>query len=284
MTSAAAESAALEVLLVHRPRYDDWSFPKGKLHKDEGLLSAAVREVSEETGLAVVVGHRLPVARYRTADGPKEVTYWTMQPVGGTFVPNDEVDETRWLSLAQAKSLLSYDYDRDLAEELLDLPPGVVRVLLVRHAAAGHRSGFRGPDRERPLVGRGRRQAQELVPLLSGFAPTRVLSARPRRCVETVKPLARSLGLEVTEATMFGEDEFADDPQAAIDALLDELASADGVAVIASQGGVIPALVSRLCPADALEPVPPIAAKAGTWALASSAGRIRADYYPPPKR
>ncbi len=277
-------SHAVEVLLVHRPRYRDWTFPKGKLHKGESLLKAAIREVSEETGLSVVVGHRMPTVGYRTVDGPKEVTYWVMQPGDGEFVPNDEVDKVRWVPMGRASGVLSYTHDRGLAHELSDLPPSIVRVVLVRHANAGHRSAFDGPDYARPLSERGLRQAQRLVPLLTCFAPTRVISALPVRCVQTVVPVAKALGLSVQRGPAFGEDEFAAEPRAATDHLRAYLDASDEVTVISSQGGVVPALIAGLSLAAVPEPLPQVAAKAGVWALASGAGRVRADYYPPPNK
>jgi len=278
------ESETVEVLLVHRPRHHDWTFPKGKLHKGESLLTAAVREVSEETGLSVVVGHRMPTVRYRTLDGPKEVTYWAMRPSGGDFVPNREVDRVRWLPLSRASKKLTYAHDRRLAAELTDREPSVVRVVLVRHADAGHRSDFNGSDIARPLSERGARQADRLVPLLAGFAPTQLISAPALRCIQTVQPLARATGLVVVQAPMFGEEDFAADPQSAAARLLSDLRSTGDVTVIASQGGVIPALITSLSPSGEPEPMPQVAAKAGVWTLASGAGRVRADYYPPAKR
>lgn len=278
------DSESVEVLLVHRPRYHDWTFPKGKLHKGESLLAAAIREVTEETGLSVVVGHRMPMVGYRTIDGPKEVTYWAMQPRDGEFGANHEVDKVRWVPLARASRKLTYAHDRRLADELADQPPGVVRATLVRHADAGHRSEFDGVDVERPLSDRGLRQADRLVPLLSTFAPTRVVSAPALRCVQTVEPLAKANGLAVEPAPMFGEEYFSADPQAATERLRSDLASIDDVTVIASQGGVVPALIASLSTSAASGPMRQIAAKAGVWALAFGAGRVRADYYPPPKK
>ncbi len=277
------EPDAIELLLVHRPRYDDWTFPKGKLKHGESLLSAAVREVTEETGQSVIVGHRMPSVRYATVDGPKEVTYWVMQPSGGEFHPNDEVDEIRWVSLACAVNTLSYAHDRRLVDELVDMPPGVVRVVLVRHADAGRRSDYDGPDDARPLSDRGMQQAHELLALLICFAPNRLLSAPALRCWQTLEPLSRSTGLAVQAAPMFGEDEFAADAQAEAHRLLADLGSTEDVTVIVSQGGVIPALMAWLAPSGAPEPEPQIAAKAGVWAVAFGAGRVRADYYPPPR-
>lgn len=111
----AGLGSEIEVLVVHRPRYDDWSFPKGKCDPGEGFLEAAVREVREETGLEVVVGEELPDVRYVDHKGrPKRVRYWRMEAVAGAFTPNDEVDEVRWLAPDAAAALLSYDHDRSL--------------------------------------------------------------------------------------------------------------------------------------------------------------------------
>ena len=104
---------ALKVLLVHRPRYDDWSFPKGKLDPGESHLAAAVREVAEETGYDCRTDVELPEVRYDDRKGrSKRVRYWLMEPVDGTFAPNDEVDEILWIRLTRdAVERLTYDHD-----------------------------------------------------------------------------------------------------------------------------------------------------------------------------
>ena len=102
-----------EVLLVHRPRYDDWSLPKGKLLPDEPDEVGALREVEEETGLVCRLGAELPPSSYVDGRGrPKRVRYWLMEPIGGSFTAHDEVDEVRWLDLERAAELLTYDRDR----------------------------------------------------------------------------------------------------------------------------------------------------------------------------
>jgi 8-oxo-dGTP diphosphatase len=106
-----------EVLLVHRPRYDDWSWPKGKCDPGESYEDCARREVEEETGIAADLGEPLPDVRYRDQkDRPKLVRYWVMRPRSepGPFEPNDEVDEVAWLPVAAASERLTYDHDRDL--------------------------------------------------------------------------------------------------------------------------------------------------------------------------
>ena len=105
----------LEVLVVHRPRYDDWSFPKGKLDPGEDHRTAAWREVWEETGFECELGDELAEVRYADRFGrPKRVRYWAMRVTGGEFTPNDEVDELRWASPDDAASLLSYEHDAGL--------------------------------------------------------------------------------------------------------------------------------------------------------------------------
>jgi len=101
----------LEVALIHRPRYDDWSLPKGKLEAGEHPLTAAAREVREETGLSATVGRRSLRTSYPVPEGTKRVDYWLMR-AEGRFAANDEVDELRWLPPDEARELLSYDRDR----------------------------------------------------------------------------------------------------------------------------------------------------------------------------
>jgi 8-oxo-dGTP diphosphatase len=103
------------IALVHRPRYDDWSFPKGKLDPGESFEDAALREVEEETGLRCSLGRELPAIRYEVKGRPKLVRYWLMTPQSDTpFDPNDETDELRWVTTEEARRLLTYDRDRDV--------------------------------------------------------------------------------------------------------------------------------------------------------------------------
>ncbi len=175
-----APDGGLEVAVVHRPRYDDWSLPKGKLDAGEHALTAALREVGEETGLAVVAGRRSVRVEYPVPEGIKRVDYWVMQALGGSFEPNHEVDELRWLPVAEAAELCSHEPDRvvlaDLARTDVPLMPTLI---LVRHARAGDREEWDGPDDLRPLDARGREQAQRLAEVLPAFRPDDLLSAHP---------------------------------------------------------------------------------------------------------
>lgn len=112
----------IEVLLVHRPRYDDWSLPKGKADPGEDLDACAIREVEEETGLACELGAELVELRYRDhKDRPKLVRYWAMTVLSGAFAPNDEVDEACWLRIPEARDQLTYPHDRDVLDRLLEV-------------------------------------------------------------------------------------------------------------------------------------------------------------------
>jgi 8-oxo-dGTP pyrophosphatase MutT (NUDIX family) len=116
VVARSTASGALAFLVVHRPRYDDWSVPKGKLEPGESLEETARREIEEETGIIVELGAKLDAVEYTDRHGrPKIVHYWRMTPVGRTaWEPNDEVDEVRWIAAAEAATLLSYEHDRRL--------------------------------------------------------------------------------------------------------------------------------------------------------------------------
>ncbi|MGY1769802.1 NUDIX hydrolase [Blastococcus sp. SYSU D00813] len=274
----------VETAVVHRPRYDDWSLPKGKHDEGEALIETAVREVGEETGLAVVVGRRSLRTAYPVEGGTKRVDYWLMEAVGGRFEPGDETDELRWLPVDDAAALVTHDHDRAVLADLArtDVPRSPT-LLLVRHARAGHRSEWDGDDDLRPLDGKGRRQARRLAEVLPLFAPTAVLSAERTRCRETVEPLAGALGLPVQPLPEVGEEEFQADPQAALAAVerFLEPRPAPGVTVVCSQGGAIPSLLMALGVrwAGLAGALWPPSAKGSTWVLGGRPGALLADYY-----
>lgn len=264
----------VEVALVHRPRYDDWSLPKGKLDRGEAEAVAAQREVLEETGFTGPLGRGLGRTGYDVVvDGAtvaKTVRWWAMEATAGSFTANDEVDELRWVAAPEALQALEDAGESAPLERFLTAPPRTTTVLLVRHADAGDRADFDGPDDLRPLDATGREQAKTLAAVLPLWRPTRVLSAPPLRCVETVAPL----GLAVDVQPAFGEAGW--DLELALGALA-ELVSAGSPAVICSQGGAIPDLVASLCGrSDRVR-----SKKGSVWALSfAGPALVDADYTP----
>jgi 8-oxo-(d)GTP phosphatase len=185
-----------ELALVHRPKYDDWSFPKGKLDPDEHVLLAAVREVAEETALQVTLGRRLQPVRYVNEGVPKRVDYWvaTVERALTDFAATNEIDQVAWLADARASAQLSYPHDVETLAGFKAGPRHTAPLILVRHASAGSKSDWAGSDISRPLDSRGKKDACVLASLLRCFGICRVISAPAERCVATVRPYAAAAG------------------------------------------------------------------------------------------
>ena len=214
---AALGAAGVEVALVHRPKYDDWSLPKGKLEEGEHPLLAAVREVEEETGFVGVLGRPLGEVRYLRDGDSKRVRYWAMTVESGAFLPSDEVDQLMWLPAKEGQRFLLADRDRRILTEFAADPDPTWPLVVVRHGSAGDRSSWPGPDRERPLDDVGQVQAQALAPLLDLYRVSRVLSADVLRCLETVGPYAALRALTVESEPLVSESGFAAHAERAVD-------------------------------------------------------------------
>jgi len=212
----ALGAAGVEVALVHRPKYDDWSLPKGKLEDGEHPLLAAVREVAEETGVVGVPGRPLGEIRYVKDGEAKRVRYWAMTAEDGSFAPSDEVDQVMWLPAKEGQRFLMADRDRRILTEFALDPDPTWPLVVVRHGSAGDRASWPGPDRERPLDDVGHAQAQALAPVLHAYRVGRVLSADVLRCMETVGPYATSRRLAVESEPLVSESGFAAHPEQAV--------------------------------------------------------------------
>jgi 8-oxo-dGTP diphosphatase len=273
-----------QVLLVHRPAYDDWSLPKGKLDDGEAAWTAAVREVEEETSLRCEAGADLGTVSYRDSAGrPKVVRYWQMRaPAGQQARAANEVDEVRWVRVDEAASLLSYTHDRDVVRRLRPaLAPGEkVTIDLVRHAKAGDRSLWTDADALRPLTRTGRAQAAAIAKRLGDDPPAKVLSSPATRCVETVDPLAERAGLAVQTDVVLAEGA---DPAAAMAFLAAQ--SVHGSMVTCTHGDVMMLGVERLLDEGVrLRGAKVDYKKACTWRLTVVDGVYTgARYVPPPK-
>ncbi|AXG14368.1 NUDIX hydrolase [Intrasporangium calvum] len=251
----------LEVALVHRPRYDDWSWAKGKLDPGEQPSVAAARETLEETGLHVRLGIPLPTSVYTVLDAAgapatKEVHYWAATVTGGSGELEHEIDEVRWVDVRTANDLLDYGRDR---EQLLALVRAdrerrlrTWPLVLVRHAKSRPRSTWGGDDRERPLDAVGREQADDVARVLAAYGVQRVVSSSSLRCVQTVEPYAAGLGARVKVKDALSEEGFAAAPAEAVRHMEKALDRAQPV-VVCSHGPVLPSLLDVLAsrvPAD----------------------------------
>ncbi|MGV0627086.1 8-oxo-(d)GTP phosphatase MutT1 [Mycolicibacter minnesotensis] len=272
----------VEVALVHRPRYDDWSLPKGKVDPGESEPVTAVREILEETGHCAQLGRRLGSVRYPVPQGVKRVRYWSARTVGGDFEPNHEVDDLLWLPVEDAADKLSYPHDRKILGRFTKAPADTETVLIVRHGTAGRRSRFSGDDRLRPLDKTGRAQAEALTGQLLAFGATSVYAADRVRCQQTVEPLAAELGVAVHNEPTLTEESYAESPKAARRRVV-EIAGLGGTPVICTQGKVIPDLIAWWCDRDGISPDKSRNRKGSTWVLSLSGGKlVAADHHGSP--
>jgi 8-oxo-(d)GTP phosphatase len=240
------------VLLVHRPRYDDWSFPKGKLDPGEHVTAAAVREVAEETGLHVRLGVPLAPQRYSVTGGrTKQVSYWVGRVVGSDDVSayrvNDEIDAVEWVPYDEAMDRLTYDYDRSTLKEARPRRRRTHAVVVLRHGTARSRRGWGQDDRLRPLVQAGRAQAQRLVPVLAAYDVTRIVSSSSMRCLETVTPYADTTGWDLVL-----EDGVSEEGASVVSVVdtVDTLVAGDESAVLCTHRPVLPSVFDALGVAD----------------------------------
>lgn len=194
----------LMVLLVHRTKQKDVSFPKGKVDPGESMPQAAVRETFEETGMKVSLGVHLGTITYQLprGDDRKVVQYWAAEITDDAvevsqFVPNNEIAALEWAPANKARALLTYEADRELFDVFTDLAArgalDTFSVILLRHCKAESRSDIWPKDRLRPLSDAGEEQAETLVATLEAFGPVRILSSDAERCMRTVTPLAHHL-------------------------------------------------------------------------------------------
>jgi 8-oxo-dGTP diphosphatase len=203
-----------DVLLVHRPKYDDWSFPKGKLDPGEHVTTAAVREVAEETGLDIRLGPPLGRQRYPIESGErrmKQVHYWAGRVVGdddvSSYKPNNEIDEVAWVPRDKVRETLHYDYDRQTLDALEPVRKKSYPVVVLRHGRAKARKAWTKDDRERPLTEAGQFQAEQVVPVLGAYGVSHILTSSSRRCWATVAPYADVADLEMEDTDDLSEED-----------------------------------------------------------------------------
>jgi 8-oxo-(d)GTP phosphatase len=267
------DPAAPEIAIIHRPRYDDWSLPKGKVDHGETEPVTAVREVREETGYTSHLGRRLTAVSYPVEQGIKKVRYWAARCVDGAFTPNAEVDELKWLPVSEAMKQLGYPHDRKVLRRFAKGPIDTQTVLIVRHGTAGSKSRYKGDDRHRPLDKHGRAQAESLVGQLLAFGASELYAADRVRCHQTLEPLAEELGATIHDEPALTEEAHSENRKATRHRIL-EIAAAGGTPVICTQGKVIPDLIAWWCERDGVRPDKSRNRKGSTWVMSLADGRL----------
>ncbi|MDO5722449.1 MAG: NUDIX domain-containing protein [Actinomycetaceae bacterium] len=255
----------IEVLMVHRPRYDDWSWPKGKAELNEPLLVAGAREVEEETGVVVAMGAPLTTQRYRLGSGhTKEVHYWVGTVVDSGAVargrapvvpaPSKEIDKVRWVPALDARDMLTRRGDRRLLDELLSHATNgdlcTVTVALVRHGSAVSRSSWEGGEATRPLTRSGGRQSLVLADVLSALGVQRLLTSPWARCERTFIPYSAVTGLRLVRAEELTEAALEADSKSAQKVMKKLLRHPGGPIAVCSHRPVLPGLVKPLLKAS----------------------------------
>lgn len=253
----------LRILLIHRTKYRDVTFPKGKVDPGEMLAQTAVREVREETGIQVNLGVPVGVSRYFMRPGRQKVVhYWASEATAGairesTFVPNGEIAALEWASLKKARKQLSYPVDLEILDEFERLVEDRVLhtfpIIALRHAKALPRSEWDGPDATRPLTERGRRQAQAIVAPLRAFGVRRIVTSDAVRCMQTVGPLAHAIDRVPVQTELISQDAW-ENHSSDVRTVIGKRVRSRKPAVLCSHGPVLPEILGELALATATLP------------------------------
>ncbi len=237
----------IEVLLVHRPRYDDWSIPKGKVEEGEASISCAYRELLEETGLSIKLGPYIGSVEYHTIDGLKHVDYWCASLIedNSAFHPNDEVDQIAWLTLKEAAVQATRDSDRQILDRFRSTPFDSSALIMLRHAKALERTEWQGEDEDRPLQLVGQLQAKRMLSLYQVFGVAEIHTSDAVRCLDTVAQMAKALQLTPIITNAVSEYTFKKNKEKAI-AYVKELIKTNKQIILCSHNPVLPRMMEKL--------------------------------------
>ena len=237
----------VEIALVHRPRYDDWSLPKGKLEIGESHIACAYREVLEETGVSAIFGPEIGNVTYEVEEGKKIVRYWAAKVGEAPYGHPDpaEIDQVEWHLPGAAKEKLTLKDDRKIIDFFLDFGTDTTPLIMLRHAKAVKRDEWDGDDGDRPLDVSGQRQAKRLLPNFLPYAIQKVYSSDAMRCLETVGALGRVLEIQPAISEDLGEYGYAREKELAHE-FTQELVDQNVSALICSHNPIIPKLVKKL--------------------------------------
>ena len=238
------QERAIEIALIHRPRYDDWTLPKGKIEEGETALQCAYRELVEETGIKASFTRQLGSIDYVENGEGKRVIFWAAHCAlnASTFIANEEVDQLRWLPCEEAMELSTYQSDREMIANFQSQEQRTDTLIILRHAKALERGDWDEPDSQRTLNEVGFDQAQLLIKHLEPFAIDEVYTSDYTRCMQTVTPLAHTRGLSITGVPSLNEQIFEEDPSRAV-AFANALKQDEKNILICSHNPVIPTML-----------------------------------------
>ncbi|CAL8899253.1 ADP-ribose pyrophosphatase [Kocuria varians] len=241
----------LQVLVIHRPRYDDWSWPKGKQDDGETLPETAVRELREETGLRITLGVHLADTVYKVRGHDKLVRYWAAEvsPLVKPAPEDDEVDRMEWVTPSRARKMLTNKDDVAPLEELVRRHSrgelATRPVIVIRHAKAKPRSSWQRAEGDRPLAATGKRQALAVTRLLAAWQPRRVVTSPWLRCMSTVVPYAKKYNVKVKERPQLTEDTHKRHPKRAAN-VTEQLFETERPVVLCTHRPVLPTVLKVL--------------------------------------
>jgi len=275
-----------EIALIHRPRYDDWSFPKGKIEFGESFLATARREVLEETGYAAKFGPLIAEIQYLAEGVPKRVKYWAAHAISEpkSIADIEEVDLLEWHSLKSAKAKLTHEEDRKVLKLFKDMSPGIDKnctLILLRHAKALKRVEWIGDDGDRPLDNRGQIQSEKFRSIYEAYGIDEIFSSDAYRCLETVKPLGRDLGITVGIASDISEYQYSRDKEKPLKFAKKFLkASKDSetpkTVLLCSHNPVLPKILKELAGSMAFDEIDRGLEPGDGWILFHRDGKVRA--------
>jgi 8-oxo-(d)GTP phosphatase len=235
-----------EVAIIHRPKYNDWSFPKGKLEIGESLIACAHREVFEETNIQTEFGPFLGDIEYLTPDGKKQVSFWAAKAITDKdFSPNSEVDQLKWVEVKKVKELLSLETDKKILAQFIKLDCDTKPFILLRHAKAVTRDEWQGDDDDRPLDSLGQNQAKRLLSIYQVYNIEQIHTSDAVRCYDTVNPMVKGLGIKLEVTGKLGENAYKKDKEKAFDYAKD-LIKEDARILLCSHNPILPKMLNRL--------------------------------------
>jgi len=263
-----------EVAIIHRPKYDDWSFPKGKLEIGESLISCAHREVLEETNLQTEFGPHLGQVEYFTPDGLKKVTYWSAKVISEKpFRANTEVDQLKWIPITKVIEVLTNETDKEIFDKFVKVKFNSKPFILLRHAKAITRDEWQGEDDDRPLSSSGQNQAMRLLSTYQVFNIDQIHSSDAVRCYDTVKSMAKGLDIKLEVSSKLSESTYKKDKEKAFD-YVRELIKEDKSILICSHNPILPKMLNKLTKKSEIEADEDKLSPADGWVIHRSGKEI----------